>query len=54
MIIYQTKISCKIEEGEGLLHAYISKHPANIVLLTAGEHFLLNFAHICPTIGYPY
>ena len=26
-----------------------AKHPANIVLLTASEHFLLSFVHICPT-----
>ena len=26
------------------------KHPVNIVLLTASEHFLINLVHICPTI----
>ena len=25
-----------------------AKHPANIVLLTASEHFLLSFVHILP------
>ena len=27
-----------------------AKHPANMALLTATDHLLLNFAHICPTI----
>ena len=25
-----------------------AKHPANMKLLTASEHFSLNFEHICP------
>ena len=28
-----------------------AKHPANVVLLTASENFLLNIAHICPIIS---
>ena len=27
-----------------------AKHPANMMFLTDSEHFLLNFARICPTI----
>ena len=27
-----------------------AKHPGNMALLTASEHFVLKFAHICPTI----